>query len=43
MGVNGTEAHFGKDGREEDREGAKGDIEGEVHESCEIVLFVGEK
>jgi hypothetical protein len=30
LSVNWTEAHFGEDGREEDREGAKGDIVGEV-------------
>jgi hypothetical protein len=39
LSVNWTEAHFSEDGREENREGAKGDIAGEVHQGCEIVLF----
>ena len=39
LGVDGGEAHFGEDGREEDGEGGEGDVAGEVHQRCEVVLF----
>ena len=39
LGCEASEAHFGEDGREEDGERAKRDVAGEVHESCEVVLY----